>query len=79
MLHHILADAIMYVPSYMLAAVRATELDLHLQGSYGDDWWKQAEAGRRIREIMSPGANIDLAQFSKMDSSLFMKEITGAI
>jgi hypothetical protein len=79
MLHHILPDAIMYVPSYMLAAVRATELDLHLRNHYGENWWDVPESGKRVRDIMSPGAKIDLAEFSKMDSSLFMKEITAAV
>jgi oligoendopeptidase F len=79
MLHHILPDATMYVPSYMLAAVRATELDHHLQERYGEDWWEQPDSGGRIREIMAPGAKIDLAGFSSMDSSIFMKEITGKI
>jgi hypothetical protein len=69
----------MYVPSYMLAAVRATELDRHLQDRYGENWWDQPEAGGRIREVMAPGAKIDLAGFSKMDSSLFMKEITSGL
>jgi hypothetical protein len=79
MLHHILPDAIMYVPSYMLAAVRATELEHHLRDSYGEEWWQEPESGKRIREIMAPGAKIDLHGFSNMDSSLFMKEITAAI
>jgi oligoendopeptidase F len=76
MLHHILPDAIMYVPSYLLAAVRAAELDHHLRGRFGEEWWAQAEAGRYIREIMEPGARIDLSRFSRLDSSLFMSEIT---
>ena len=75
MLHHILPDATMYVPSYLVAAVRAAELEQHLQGRFGEEWWTQAEAGSAIREIMRPGAQIDLTRFSKMDSSLFMKEI----
>jgi hypothetical protein len=75
MLHHILPDAVMYVPSYMLAAVRAAELDSHLQGRFGEEWWTQAAAGGYIREIMEPGAGIDLSRFSKLDSSLFMNEI----
>jgi hypothetical protein len=77
MLHHILPDAIMYVPSYLLAAVRAAELDSHLRGTFGEDWWTQEAAGRHIREIMEPGAGIELATFSKLDASLFMNEITG--
>lgn len=78
MLHHILPDAIMYVPSYMLAAVRAAELDNHLQGRFGEVWWKEPGAGHYMREIMRPGAGIDLSRFSSLDSSLFMKEIAGA-
>lgn len=75
MLHHILPDAVMYVPSYMLAAVRAAELDSHLQGRFGEEWWTQGAAGGYIREIMEPGAGIDLSRFSKLDISLFMNEI----
>jgi hypothetical protein len=77
MLHHILPDAIMYVPSYLVAAVRAAELERQLQNRFGEEWWTQKEAGEEIREIMRPGAKINLAAFSKMDASLFMKEITG--
>lgn len=77
MLHHILPDAIMYAPSYLLAAVRAAELDHHLQGRFGEGWWTQNEAGRYIREIMEPGAKIDLSRFSRLDSSIFMNEIKG--
>lgn len=76
MLHHILPEAIMYVPSYMLAAVRAAELERHLQGRFGDEWWRQAEAGKLLQDIMTPGASIKLSKFSKMDVNVFMKEIT---
>jgi hypothetical protein len=75
MLHHILPDAIMYVPSYLLAAVRAAELDRHLQDRFGEEWWTQTEAGTYIREIMEPGAKIDLSRFSRLDNSIFMNEI----
>lgn len=76
MLHHIMPDAIMYVPSYILAAVRAAELDNHLQERFGEEWWTQAAAGKYVREIMEPGARIDLSWFSRLDSSLFFGEIT---
>lgn len=77
MLHHILPDAIMYVPSYLTAAVRAAELEKQLLDRFGDEWWAQKKAGSRIRSIMKPGAKIELAAFSKMDSNLFLKGITG--
>ena len=76
MLHHILPDAIMYVPSYLIAAVRAVELDRHLQDRFGEKWWTQVETGKYIREIIQPGAAINLSQFSRLDSRLFMNELT---
>jgi hypothetical protein len=76
MLHHILPDAVMYVPSYLIAAVRAVEFDHHLQGKFGDEWWTEVEAGKYIREIMQPGASINLSRFSRLDSGLFMRELT---
>ena len=77
MLHHILPDAIMYVPSYLIAAVRAVELDHHLQDRFGENWWTQVETGKYIREIIQPGAAINLSRFSRLDSSLFMNELMG--
>jgi hypothetical protein len=76
MLHHILPDAIMYVPSYLIAAVRAVELDHHLQDRFGEKWWTQVETGKYIREIIQPGTAINLSRFSRLDSSLFMSELT---
>ena len=75
MLHHILPEAIMYVPSYLLAAVRAKELDIYLQNKFGENWWANENAGKHLQEIMKPGAKIELERFSKLDSSLFIKEI----
>jgi hypothetical protein len=76
LLHHILPESIMYVPSYLLAAVRASELDMYLRNQFGDKWWREKESGRNLVEIMKPGAAIDLSIFSRLDSSLFLNEIT---
>jgi Peptidase family M3 len=76
LLHHILPEAIMYVPSYLLAAIRAAELDIYMQNRFGDNWWTERESGKNLIEIMKPGAKIDLSIFSKLDSTTFMKEIT---
>jgi oligoendopeptidase F len=75
LLHHILPESIMYVPSYLLAAVRAAELDMYARNKYGDKWWKEKEAGKDFREIMKPGAKIDLSMFSNLDSHTFLEEI----
>jgi len=66
----------MYVPSYLLAAVRATELDNYMKNIFGEEWWIEKEAGKDLREIMKPGAKIDLSIFSNLDSNVFLREIT---
>ena len=58
-----------------IAAVRAAELEIHVRNKYGDKWWKEKQAGKDLREIMEPGAKIDLSIFSKLDSNTFLKEI----
>jgi Peptidase family M3 len=75
LLHHILPEAIMYVPSYLLAAIRAAELDIYMQNRFGNKWWTERESGKNLSEIMKPGAKIDLSIFSKLDSTHFMREI----
>src|SRR5437016_6654132 len=76
LLHHILPESIMYVPSYLLAAVRAAELNTYMKNRFGEKWWREKESGRNLRGIMKPGASIDLSIFSNLDSSIFVKEIT---
>jgi hypothetical protein len=75
MLHHILPEAIMYVPSYLFAAVRAKELDIHLQNTFGEEWWKNKETGKYLQQIMLSGSDIELSLFSKLDSDLYLNEI----
>jgi peptidase M3-like protein len=76
LLHHILPESIMYVPSYLLAAVRAAELNTYMKNRFGDKWWREQKSGKVLREIMRSGASIDLSIFSNLDSSIFIKEIT---
>ena len=54
LLHHIIPDSIMYVPSYLLAAIRAFKLAVYMQSRFGNTWWKEKEAGRVLKEIMKP-------------------------
>ena len=79
MLHHILPEAIMYVPSYLFAAIRAKELDLVLVNKFGEKWWLDKAAGNYLKDLMSPGSDIDLSSFSNLDTSLFLKEINSTI
>lgn len=75
MLHHILPEAIMYVPSYLIAAVRAAELEKYLRDKFGEKWWEDRLASSTLKEFMSKGGRIEIGQFSKLDWNIFMKEI----
>lgn len=79
MLHHIMPESIMYVPSYLLAAVRAAELERKIEEKFGQNWWELDEAGGYLKTLMKDGADINLNEFSKLDSRIFLKEITNPI
>ena len=75
LLHHILPETIMYVPSYLIAAVRAFELEKYIVDKFGDKWWCEKKAGDELRNIMNQGAGIDLSIFSRLDAKGFLKEL----
>lgn len=75
-LHHVMPDYDLYSPSYLLAAVRKSELIKRLVNKLGEDWWNTAKSGDYLREIMRPGANIDLDDFSRLDPTPFLKPLT---
>jgi hypothetical protein len=72
-------ESIMYVPSYLLAAVRAAELERKIEEKFGQNWWELNEAGVYLKTMMRDGADINLNEFSKLDSRVFLKEITTPI
>jgi oligoendopeptidase F len=78
MLHHIMPESIMYVPSYLLAAVRAAELERKIEEKFGQNWWELNEAGAYLKTLMKEGADINLSEFSKLDSKVLLKEITNS-
>lgn len=75
MLHHILPESVMYVPSYLIAAVRAKELETILVSKFGDTWWSDKNSGKYLKNLMNDGAEIDLT-FSKLNTVAFIDEIT---
>ncbi len=75
LLHHILPEAIMYVPSYLIAAVRAFELERYVMTKFGETWWKEMDAGKELKKIMNPGAKLDISIFSLLDTSGYLKDL----
>jgi hypothetical protein len=74
-LHHVMPDYDLYSPSYMVAALRAAELDRKLENLFGASWWAEKRSGDYIRRIASDGASIDLARFSKLDTRPYLKPL----
>lgn len=64
------------MPSYLIAAVRAAELDTYMKNRFVGIWWKEKEAGKDLRDIIKPGAKIDLSIFSNLNSNIFLQQIT---
>jgi oligoendopeptidase F len=74
-LHHVMPDYDLYSPSYLIAAVRKSELIKKLRNRLGETWWDSTKAGDYLRQIMRSGANIDLDEFSRLDTSPFLKPL----
>jgi hypothetical protein len=74
-LHHIMPDFDLYSPSYMVAAVRAAELDRKLENLFGASWWTDKRAGNYIRSVGNDGASIKLSRFSKLDTRPYLKAL----
>src|SRR5438046_5745563 len=74
-LHHVMPDYDLYSPSYLIAAVRKSELIKRLQSRLGEEWWDSPKTGEYLREIMRPGAHIALDEISRLDTSPFLKPI----
>jgi hypothetical protein len=74
-LHHVMPDFDLYSPSYMVAAVRAAELDRKLTNLFGASWWTDKRAGNYIRTVAKDGASIKLPRFSRLDTRPYLKDL----
>jgi hypothetical protein len=68
-------DFDLYSPSYMVAAVRAAELDRKLTNLFGANWWIDKRAGNYIRAVAKDGASIKLSRFSRLDTGPYLKDL----
>ena len=75
LLHHILPESLVYVPSYLLADLNVAGMHNHLENKYGNQWWKNKSAGKYIYELMKPGKDSPLGDFSKANPRQFLKRL----
>ncbi|MFX0067713.1 MAG: M3 family metallopeptidase [Promethearchaeota archaeon] len=71
LLHHVMPNYNLYSPSYVIASVRAAELEQLLERDYGSYWWKTKKAGKFLEELMSQRSDIDLS-WSRLDPQSYL-------
>ena len=59
----------------LLLRLEPLSLRGYIMTKFGETWWKEKEAGAELRKIMNPGAKLDLAIFSRLDTSGYLKEL----
>ena len=74
-LHHILPEAVLYVPSYLLAMIRASELRNNLFKQYGNEWYNNKEAGNYIKILMESGTESKIASFENANPNILIYEL----
>ncbi|MEK6955931.1 MAG: hypothetical protein AABW52_04700 [Nanoarchaeota archaeon] len=74
-LHHILPESVLYVPSYLLARIRASELKKKLEQMHGNEWYNNKESGEWLRELMKPGTESRIASFDNINPEVLIKEL----
>ena len=48
-------DAGFYSADYLRAWIRSAQLRTYLQREVGEDWWRNAETGERLRTLFAEG------------------------
>ena len=61
LLHHIMPDYDIYAPSYLLASIRVKEWITQMVDEYGDEFWKDKQAGTVFRDLAATRGEFDLS------------------
>ncbi|MDQ4082656.1 MAG: hypothetical protein M3123_07180, partial [Actinomycetota bacterium] len=76
-------DAGFYSADYLRAWIRSSQLRTHLVREVGEDWWRQAETGERLRELFREGTRPSSEEiaarlgFDPLDANPLVRELTG--
>ncbi len=74
-LHHILPESVLYVPSYLLAMIRASELKRKLTLDYGYEWYNDMRSGSWINNLIVDGTNSPIASFGDVNPKFLLDEL----
>ncbi|UCG04297.1 MAG: hypothetical protein JSW11_09980 [Candidatus Heimdallarchaeota archaeon] len=73
LLHHIMPDYDLYTPAYLLASIRVKEWINEMIDEYGDQFWKEKQAGAVFRDLAAMRGEFDLTVWD-MDPKLYLEE-----
>jgi len=73
LLHHIMPDYDLYSPAYLLASIRVKEWINEMIDEYGEEFWKEKQAGAVFRDLAATRGEFDLTVWD-MDPKLYLEE-----
>ncbi|MHA2204015.1 MAG: M3 family metallopeptidase [Candidatus Hodarchaeales archaeon] len=73
LLHHIMPDYDLYAPAYLLASIRVKEWINQMIDEYGDEFWKEKQAGTVFRDLAATRGEFDLTVWD-MDPKPYLEE-----
>jgi len=73
LLHHIMPDYDLYTPSYLLGSIRAKEWINQMIDEYGEEFWKEPQAGTVFRDLAATRGEFDLSVWD-MDPKPYLEE-----
>jgi len=76
LLHHILPEYLLYVPSYLFAYANVEEMKTNCVELGGERWWHSKKAGEYLKNLIQPGAKSLMSDFSKITPDKLIKTMT---
>ncbi|MFX0050457.1 MAG: M3 family metallopeptidase [Candidatus Hodarchaeota archaeon] len=73
LLHHVMPDYDIYAPSYILASIRVKEWIEQMVDEYGEEFWKDKQAGTVFRDLAATRASFDLSVWD-LDPKPYLEE-----
>jgi hypothetical protein len=77
-------DAGFYSADYLRAWIRSAQLQKHLRGEIGEDWWRNEATGEILRGLFAEGTRPSTEEiarrigFEPLDTEPLVAELTGA-
>jgi hypothetical protein len=77
-------DAGFYSADYLRAWIRSAQLQKHLRGEFGEDWWRNEATGKNLRELFAEGTRPSTEEiarrigFEPLDTEPLVAELTGS-